>query len=138
MSGVNKVILLGNLGKDPEIRYMEGNIAKVRFSLATTEYHKDKNGNKTEHTEWHNIVMWRSLAENAQKLLTKGTQVYLEGKLHTNNWLDKDGNKKNTTEIIADTFVVLQKKDFNSNASKTNSDAGNEKSDDGSSSGNIY
>ncbi len=111
MSGVNKVILLGNLGKDPEIRYMEGNIAKVRFSLATTEFHKDKNGIKTEHTEWHNIVMWRSMAENAQKLLTKGTQVYIEGKLHTNNWVDKDGNKKSTTEVVAENFIVLQKRD---------------------------
>lgn len=122
MSGVNKVILLGNLGKDPEIRYMEGNIAKVRFSLATTENHKDKNGNRTEHTEWHNVVMWRSLAENAQKLLSKGSQVYLEGKLHTNNWVDKDGNKKSTTEIVAETFVVLQKRDSAQTGSKPLSD----------------
>jgi single-strand DNA-binding protein len=101
---------------------MEGNIAKVRFSLATTEHHKDKNGNRSEHTEWHNVVMWRSLAENAQKLLTKGTQVYLEGKLHTNNWVDKEGNKKSTTEIVAETFVVLQKRDSAQTGSKPLSD----------------
>lgn len=111
MSGVNKVILLGNLGKDPEIRYLEGNIAKTRFNLATTEIYKDKNGNKAEHTEWHHIVMWRSLAENASRILKKGMQVYIEGKLHTNTWTDKDGHKKNITEIVADNFLLLQRRD---------------------------
>jgi single-strand DNA-binding protein len=111
MSGVNKVILVGNLGKDPELRYLEGNIAKVRFNLATTEVYKDKNGNKVEHTEWHHIVLWRSLAEHAEKLLKKGAQVYIEGKLHTKNWIDKDGNKKNMTEVVADNFTLLQKRD---------------------------
>jgi single-strand DNA-binding protein len=111
MSGVNKVILIGNLGKDPEIRYLEGNIPKVRFNLATTEVYKDKNGNKAEHTEWHHVVMWRSLAENAEKLLKKGTQIYLEGKLHTNSWTDKQGQKKNITEIVADSFIILQKRE---------------------------
>lgn len=111
MSGVNKVILIGNLGRDPELRYLEGNIAKVRFSLATTEIHKDKNGNKVEHTEWHNIVMWRSMAENAEKLLKKGANVYIEGKLQTNQWTDKEGNKKNTTEIVAENFILLQRKE---------------------------
>jgi single-strand DNA-binding protein len=114
MSGVNKVILIGNLGKDPELRYLEGNIAKVRFSLATQEVHKDKNGNRTEHTEWHNIVLWRNLAENAEKLLKKGMQVYIEGKLQTNQWTDKNGNKKNLTEIVAESFIILQRKDGNS------------------------
>jgi single-strand DNA-binding protein len=113
MSGVNKVILIGNLGKDPEIRYMEGNIAKVRFSLATTEVYKDKSGNKVEHTEWHNVVLWRSLAENAEKLLKKGSHIYLEGKLHTNSWTDKEGNKKNITEIVGENFVLLQRKENN-------------------------
>lgn len=107
MSGVNKVILIGNLGKDPEIKYFENNIAKATFSLATTEYYKDKNGQKTEQTEWHNIVMWRGLAENASKLLKKGSQIYLEGKIQTKQWLDKEGNKKNMTEILAENFTLL-------------------------------
>ncbi len=115
MSGVNKVILVGNLGKDPEIRYLEGNIARVNFSLATAEVYKDKAGNRVEHTEWHNILMWRSLAENAEKLLKKGMQVYVEGKLQTRQWNDKDGNKKNITEIVADQFVVLQRRETSSN-----------------------
>jgi len=100
MSGVNKVILIGNLGKDPEIKYFENNIAKVSFSLATTEYYKDKNGQKTEQTEWHNIVMWRGLAENASKLLKKGSQIYLEGKIQSKQWIDKEGNKKNINYML--------------------------------------
>ncbi len=114
MSGVNKVILVGNIGKDPEIRYMDGNIAKTRFTLATTEVFKDKNGNRTEQTEWHNIVMWRSMAENAHKLLTKGMQLYVEGKIHTNTWSDREGQKKSVTEIVAENFVILQKRDHSS------------------------
>lgn len=111
MSGVNKVILVGNLGRDPELKYLEGNIARLSFSLATTEIHKDKSGNRIDHTEWHNVVLWRNLAENAQKLLKKGTQVYIEGKLQTRQWSDKDGHKKNITEIIGENFVVLQRKE---------------------------
>jgi single-strand DNA-binding protein len=111
MSGVNKVILIGNLGRDPELRYLEGNIAKLSFSLATTESYKDKSGNRIDHTEWHHIVLWRSLAESAEKLLKKGYQVYIEGKLQTRQWNDKDGNKKNITEVIGENFVLLQKRD---------------------------
>ena len=111
MSGVNKVILIGNLGKDPEIKYLEGNIARVSFSLATSEAYKDKNGNRIEHTEWHNIVLWRNLAENAERLLKKGTQIYLEGKLQTRQWTDKEGHKKNLTEIVGDNFVILHRKE---------------------------
>ena len=111
MLGVNKVILVGHLGKDPEIKYLEGNIAKVSFSLATTESYKDKNGNKADHTEWHHIVMWRAIAENAEKILKKGSLVYLEGKLQTRNWLDKEGQKKNQTEILAESFVLLKNKE---------------------------
>lgn len=111
MAGVNKVILIGNLGKDPEIKYLEGNIARVNFSLATSESYKDKNGNRVEQTEWHNIVMWRALAETAEKMLKKGTQVYIEGKLQTRQWNDKDGNKRNTTEVVAESFVILQRRD---------------------------
>ena len=112
MAGVNKVILIGNLGKDPEIRYLEGNLAKVKFSLATSERYKDKNGNKVEHTEWHHIVLWGGLAESAEKLLKKGMQIYLEGKIQTRNWNDKQGIKKNITEIIVESYQLLQKKEI--------------------------
>jgi single-strand DNA-binding protein len=111
MSGVNKVILIGHLGHDPELKYLEGNIARLSFSLATKEIYKDKTGNRTEHTEWHNIVIWRNLAENGEKLLKKGMQVYIEGKLQTRQWSDKDGHNKNITEIIAENFVLLNRKD---------------------------
>ena len=131
MAGVNKVILVGNLGKDPEIKYLEGNIARVHFSLATTETYKDKNGNRTEQTEWHNIVIWRALAESAQKILKKGTQVYLEGKILTRQWNDKDGAKKQITEINCEKFIVLERRDsantdskgFDANANLDNLDS---------------
>lgn len=114
MAGVNKVILIGNLGKDPEIRYLEGNLAKVKFSLATSEHYKDKNGNKVEHTEWHHIVLWGGLAESAEKILKKGMQIYLEGKIQTRDWNDKQGIKKNITEIIVESYQILQKKETTS------------------------
>jgi single-strand DNA-binding protein len=120
MSGINKVILVGHLGKDPEIKYLEGNVAKVNFTMATSEVYKDKTGARAENTEWHNIVLWRAMAENAEKLLKKGTQIYLEGKIQSRQWTDRDGNKKNITEIIGEQFVILQRKD----PSATN--AGNE------------
>src|SRR3954463_81301 len=109
-AGVNKVILVGNLGKDPDLKRLDGDVAKVWFSLATTEIHKDKLGNRIEETEWHNILAWRSVAENAHKILKKGAQVYIEGKLQTNQWTDKDGNKKSATEVVMESFVVLSLK----------------------------
>ena len=119
MAGVNKVILVGNLGRDPELKYLEGNIARVNFSLATTETYKDKNGNRNDQTEWHNIVLWRNMAESAEKLLKKGTQVYIEGKLQTRQWTDKEGHKRSTTEIVGESFVVLQRRDTNNTGANT-------------------
>ena len=110
MSGVNKVILVGNLGKDPEIRYLDNGVAVANFSLATTENYKNKQGERVSQTEWHNIVFWRGLAEVAEKYLKKGDSVYVEGKLRTRRWEDKDGNSRYTTEILADNMTMLGNK----------------------------
>lgn len=107
MAGVNKVILVGNLGKDPEVRYLDGGVAVANFPLATTETYKDKSGNRVDQTEWHNVVLWRGLAEITEKYLKKGSQVYIEGKLRTRSYDDKDGVKKYTTEIVADNMTML-------------------------------
>jgi single-strand DNA-binding protein len=109
MPGINKVILVGNIGKDPEVRYLEGGIAVANFPVATTESFRDKNGNKQEQTEWHQIVLWRKLAEVAEKYLRKGQQVYIEGKIRSRSWEDKDGNKRYTTEIFGDVLTILSK-----------------------------
>ncbi|WP_457128790.1 single-stranded DNA-binding protein [Mucilaginibacter sp. HD30] len=114
MSGINKVILVGHLGKDPEIRYLEGGVSVASFPLATSETF-NKDGKKVEQTEWHNIVLWRSLAEVAAKYLQKGKLVYIEGKLRTRYFEDKEGLKKYTTEIVAENFTLLGRKtDFES------------------------
>lgn len=110
MAGVNRVILIGNLGKDPEIRNLEGGVKVANFSLATTETYKGKNGEKVESTEWHNIVLWRGLAEVAESYLKKGSSIFIEGKIRTRDWTDKDGNKRYTTEIVADNMVMLGSK----------------------------
>ncbi len=107
MAGVNKVILIGNLGKDPEVFTFENGVKKVSFSLATTESYKDKEGNKVNQTEWHNVVLWRGLADVAEKYLSKGNQVFIEGKIKTRAWDDKDGNKRYTTEIYTDNMTML-------------------------------
>ena len=101
------MILIGNLGKDPEIRSLEGGVKVANFSLATTESYKGKNGEKVEQTEWHNIVLWRGLAEVAESYLKKGNSIFIEGKIKTRDWTDKDGNKRYTTEIVADNMVML-------------------------------
>ena len=112
MSGINKVILVGHLGKNPDIRYLEGGVSVVSFPLATSETF-NKDGRKVEQTEWHNIVMWRGLADVAGKFLQKGKLVYIEGKLRTRSFEDKEGIKKYTTEIVAENFTLLgRKSDF--------------------------
>ena len=107
MSGVNKVILVGNLGKDPEVRYLDSGVAVANFSLATTENYKNKEGERVSQTEWHNIVLCRGLAEVAEKWLKKGSSVYIEGKIKTRKWEDKEGNTRYTTEILADNMTKL-------------------------------
>ena len=114
MAGINKVILVGNLGKDPEVRYLEGGTAVANFPIATSETFKDRtSGERKTNTEWHNIVVWRGLAEIAEKYLKKGSQIYLEGKLRTRQWQDKDGNNRYTTEVVADNLQMLGRKDDN-------------------------
>ncbi len=107
MASVNKVILVGNLGRDPEVRYMPNGDAVANYSIATTETWKDKNGMRQEKTEWHNIVMYRRLAEIAGEYLKKGSSVYIEGRLQTRKWQDKQGNDRYTTEIVADQMQML-------------------------------
>jgi single-strand DNA-binding protein len=110
MRGVNKVMLIGNLGKDPDLQYLEGNIGVAKFSLATTETYKDRGGKLVSQTEWHTVVLWRGLAELAQKYLHKGSMVYIEGRLRTRSWEDKEGNKKFATEVVGDNLIMLEKR----------------------------
>ena len=110
MRGLNRVMLIGNLGKEPEMQFLEGNIAVAKISLATTETYKDKSGKLISQTEWHTIILWRGLAELAQKYLHKGSLVYIEGRLKTRSRVDKEGIKRNETDIIADNLVMLDKK----------------------------
>jgi single-strand DNA-binding protein len=107
MGSVNKVILVGNLGRDAELRYTPGGSAVATLNLATTEVWNDKGGQRQEKTEWHRIVLWGKQAESLQEYLTKGKQIYVEGRLQTRQWDDKDGNKKYTTEIKADRITLL-------------------------------
>jgi len=107
MSGVNKVILVGNLGKDPEVRHLESGVAVANFSLATSESYKDRTtGERKSITEWHNVVLWRGLAEVAEKYLKKGDQIYVEGRLRTRSWESESGTKY-TTEIVGDNMTML-------------------------------
>ncbi len=106
MSGVNKVILVGNVGKDPEVRYLEGGVAVAKFPLATSESYKNKEGQKIVQTEWHNIVLWRGLAEVAEKWVRKGNKIYIEGKIRTRSYGDEN-NKKWFTDIVADNMTML-------------------------------
>jgi single-strand DNA-binding protein len=125
MRGVNRVMLIGNLGKDPDVQYLEGNIGVAKFSLATTETFKDRTGKLISQTEWHTVVLWRGLAELAQKYLHKGSLVYIEGRLRTRSWEDKDGNKKFATEVVGDNLIMLDKK-MDNNHSPLSSTEGTE------------
>lgn len=107
MPGVNKAILVGNLGRDPELRYTQNGQAVVNFTLATSENWTDKSGEKVERTEWHRVVVWGKLGELCAQYLSKGRTVYVEGRIQTREWEDKDGNKRHTTEINAQTVQFL-------------------------------
>ncbi|MBQ7551810.1 MAG: single-stranded DNA-binding protein [Bacteroidales bacterium] len=109
MSGINKVILIGHLGKDPETKTLENGSKRVSFTLATTEVYKDRDGQRKEVTEWHNIVCWRNLADIAEKYLTKGKLLYVEGRIRTRSW-DENGSKRFFTEIEANNFTMLGNK----------------------------
>lgn len=110
MRGVNRVMLIGNLGKEPDIQFLEGNIAVAKFPLATTETFKDRTGKLISQTEWHTVVLWRGLAELAQKYLHKGSLVYIEGRLRTRSWEDKEGSRKFATEVVGDNLIMLDKR----------------------------
>jgi single-strand DNA-binding protein len=107
MGSVNKVILVGNLGRDAELRYTPGGAAVSTLNLATTEVFKDREGQKKEDTQWHRVILWGKTAETLQDYLVKGKQIYVEGKLQTRKWKDKDGNDKYTTEVRGDRVVLL-------------------------------
>lgn len=121
---VNKVILIGNVGRDPETRYLEGGAAVTNFSLATSEVYKNKNGEKITNTEWHNIVLWRGLAEIAEKYVKKGSQLYIEGRIRTRSY-EKDGTTRYMTEIVGDILQMLGKKS-DSDSDPVSTDSGNQ------------
>ncbi len=120
------MVLIGNLGKEPDMQHLEGNIAVAKFPLATTETYKDRNGNMASQTEWHTIVLWRGLAELAQKYLHKGSLVFIEGRLRTRVWEDKDKNRRFSTEIVGDNLVMLDKRKENGDvpAAETTAETG--------------
>ena len=130
MASVNKVILVGSLGRDPEVRYMTNGEAVANFSMATSENWKDKEGNKQEKTEWHNVVAYRKLAEIIGEYLKKGAPVYIEGKLQTRKW-EKDGVTRYSTEIIADTMQMLGSKGDNQSQGDTSTPPAKNNASDG-------
>lgn len=107
---VNKVILVGNVGKDPEVKHLENDLSFAKFPLATSERFKTKSGDRAERTEWHNVVVWRGLAKVAEDYVKKGTQLYVEGRIQNRKYQDKDGNDRYITEIVADNFQMLGRK----------------------------
>lgn len=122
---VNKVILVGNVGKDPEVRHLDSGVAVANFPLATSESYVAKNGDKVTTTEWHNIVLWRGLADVAEKYVTKGRQLYIEGRIRTRSYDDKDGNKRYVTEIYGDVMQMLGSKDSQSGGGSSSQNENN-------------
>jgi single-strand DNA-binding protein len=128
---VNKVTLIGRLGKDPEIRAFEGNRKVANFTLATNERYTDKSGNKQEITDWHNLAIWGAQAEIAEKFLKKGMLIYIEGRLKSRSWEDKDGVKKYTTDVVVDSFKMLEgRKDVDTSPNGSDNATGQEIADD--------
>lgn len=136
MAGVNKVIIVGNLGIDPEVRTLENGTKLARLRVATSESYMSKDGQKVEQTEWHNIVLWRSLAEIAERYLAKGKQVYIEGKLKTRSWKDQEGNDRYTTEIVGDNMQLLGRPSGNDNSNQGQSQSQSQPQAASASSGN--
>lgn len=120
---VNKVILVGNVGKDPEVRHLDSGVSVANFPLATSETYTAKNGEKVTTTEWHNIVVWRGLADVAEKYVTKGRQLYIEGRIRTRSYDDKDGNKRYITEIYGDVMQLLGSRDNQQSGDQSGSSA---------------
>lgn len=123
---VNKVILVGNVGKDPEVRHLDSGVAVANFPLATSESYVAKNGDKVTTTEWHNIVLWRGLADVAEKYVTKGRQLYIEGRIRTRSYDDKDGNKRYITEIYGDVMQMLGSRNDGQSSDNQSSQYNNE------------
>ena len=124
MAGINKVILVGNLGADPEVRSLENGVKVARINVATTEVYRDKNGERRELTEWHSVTLWRGLADVAERYLQKGKQVYIEGKLKTRKWTDNEGRERYTTEVIGDVMQMLGRVGDGEKGSHTRSSGG--------------
>ncbi len=121
---INKVILLGNVGRDPEVRYLDNGVVVTKFPLATSETYTNKSGDKVTNTEWHNVVLWRKLAEVAEKWVKKGTPLYIEGKIRSRSYEDKDGNKRYITEIVADNMQMLGRKSEDQSSQSGDQDPG--------------
>ncbi|MCF8221595.1 MAG: single-stranded DNA-binding protein [Bacteroidales bacterium] len=131
---VNKVILVGNVGKDPEVRYIDTNVPVARFPFATSETYRSRDGERITTTEWHNVVLWRGLAEVAEKFVRKGSQLFIEGKIRTRSYDDRDGNKRYITEIITDNMQMLGKRSDNKsdNEQNDNNEPGSSNTDNSS------
>ena len=129
MSSLNKIMLIGHLGRDPEIRYTPDGAPVATFSLATSENWTDKNGSR-QHTEWHNVVAWNRLADLSKRFLTKGRQVYIEGRIRSREWNDREGNKRRTTEVIASQIVLLGSRPQNIDAASPTADPGGRTADE--------
>jgi single-strand DNA-binding protein len=119
---INKVMLIGNVGRDPEVRYLDSGVVVAKFPLATSETYTNKNGDRVTNTEWHNIVLWRKLAEVAEKYVKKGHPLFIEGKIRSRSYDDKDGNKRYITEIVADNMQMLGRKGDDSSETGPSSD----------------